>query len=420
MRTIGFDIETTSPKRGRYLAVHECEIVGWSVAWAEGQAMYVTGKPSLFSRILESDEWQKVCHNVKFEWTVLSRDIGVTLSNFEDTKLAAYLLGYHSTHLKNLTRQILGRDPISYEQVTQGRDMSEIPPEEVYEYAAADSDNTLMLWRVLEKGMSKQGLRRVYEGIEKPIIPVLSRMEKAGIGVDEAHTIRLIHQFEGGLKDMTEVVQWLMPSSHSFNPGSSEQLGWALERMGCPVLSRTEVKGHMKTGEAELEAVRAWHPQLISSILEMRRWGKMRGYVQGFIELRGPDLRLHPSFHQAGHWEEMADVSKESPVTGRLSSSGPNLQNIPHHISESLGTEIRSCLLPREGWVLVSGDVGQEEARIAAFVCPEPVWSKAFERGESIYGGFGRAIYGREIRKQDVFECDVAKKSILSFIWGIG
>ena len=143
-----FDLETTSVKTGKYQDFPD--IVGWSVANGDADTAALYHASGEFGDVvqhsLRSDDVEVICHNTKFEYGRL-RALGVTLRNYEDTKIAAYLLGYPSTHLKHLTRQELGIDPITYEQATQGRDMGDLTPEEILAYAAADPDHTLMLWQ---------------------------------------------------------------------------------------------------------------------------------------------------------------------------------------------------------------------------------------------------------------------------------
>ena len=145
---IGFDLETTSPTRGGRFAVQEAEVVGYSWSHGAGHGVYVPEKPHKMAVILEDPRQEVVCHNAKFEVTHLKNN-GITLTNFHDTKIAAYLLGLPSTHLKDLAVQELGLKPITYSEVTDGKDMSELTPEEILDYAAADADNTLRLWDCL-------------------------------------------------------------------------------------------------------------------------------------------------------------------------------------------------------------------------------------------------------------------------------
>lgn len=419
MTEIGFDVETTSPKRGKALAVQECRVVGYSVAWDRGKAAYTANPPATFIPVLTSPAITKVCHNAKFEHTVLA-NMGVSLQGFEDTKLAAYLLDYPSTHLKDLVRQELGRDPISYSDVTgRGaghRDMSELSGEEIYEYAAADADNTLILWGLLRRHLEAEGLMRLYREVELPLIPVLSEMERAGVCVEEERIKRLEEEWRGKEESAASLACHLTQC----NIFSDSQLSAALERLGLPIKNRTEARRQLSTAEADLLSVREANPALVDAVLEARGWRKLRAYLNGFLELRGTDGRLHPAFNQAGYWEEASEASKGAPLTGRLSCSSPNLQNIPNlGRSGAIARDIRNCITASAEHVLISGDIGQEEVRIAALVCPVLRWQEVLNEGGAIYGEFGEAVYGRKVQKANhPLEWDTAKKSILSFIWG--
>ena len=428
---IGFDLETTSPHRGKHLMVHEARIIGFSVSYAANTGLYIAGVPEgLLKWALEDPSVTKVCHNSKFEYSVL-KSHGINLVNFEDTKLAAYLLGYQNTSLKALARQLLGRDPVTYEQVTKGRDMSELAPEEIAEYAAADADNTRRLWlEYLEPELHERGLYGLYRSVEIPLVAVLSGMEARGIGVDEERTVRLKDTL-GALKgEEEEVVKWLLGVDEVTNA----KLSKALERLDAPIKRRTKVRNWVATDEDSLEEIRGWWPALVGTIVGKRgnpekgednKIGGVKGleklgsYLDQFLELRGPDGRLHTSFNQAGHWEEAGGEAKGSPKTGRLSSSGPNLQQVPHHVAERMSTEIRKCLIPRAGWMFVSADVEQEEPRIVALVAKEEHMLQDFAEGIPIYAPMGEAIYGYPITKAgNPHEWFVAKTFFLAAIYG--
>ena len=177
---LGFDLETTSPTRGGRFAVQEAEIVGYSWSDVPGTGSYIPEKPYKMKTILEDPNQEVICHNSKFEYTHLKNN-DITLTNFQDTKIAAYLLGLPSTHLKDLAVQELGIKPITYSEVTGGKDMSELTAEEILPYAAADADNTLQLWDALVTRLREYVLEDVYNNVEMPLVPVLSDMERRGV-----------------------------------------------------------------------------------------------------------------------------------------------------------------------------------------------------------------------------------------------
>lgn len=457
VKQYGFDTETTSPQRGGVFQTGEAELVGYSIAVERGRAAYVPlrerdgdGGSGLFAAgrlerlkgIVEDqvvggsgyeqkgldrgvccqdggevphdgsfqsdkiDEFgskggcphlrqgqevglTKVCHNAKFEYKVLSK-AGIELTNFHDTKLAAYLLGEYSTSLKDLTRQHLGTEPITYAQLTKGRGMETLDPHDILPYAAADADNTLALWKLLEPRLRSEGLWDVYEKIELPLVPVLAEMEQQGVRIDTGKAAGLLSQ----LHDLHTLSKDYVASALAIeNPVSHEQLSKALEGLGCPIRARTPGKHLLVTDDDALKAVRQWNTPLIDAILDMRKYQKLGGYVSGFINLTDDSGYLHTSFNQAGSWEEYGRTDRSAPATGRLSSSGPNLQNIPHHGDVRWAMAIRSLIQPRPGHLFLSADLEQEEPRIIALVAGDEELRRAFAERRDIYRRATEAVY---------------------------
>lgn len=421
---LGFDLETTSPRRGKYFAVQEADIIGYSVSWAPSQAVYVEGHPELVSEALSSPIYQVICHNTKFELGRL-RAIGIPLERWEDTKIAAWLLQYHSSHLKALTRQLLGRDPITYEQVSAGRDLGEVDPTEdplLVEYGAADSDNTLLIWPRLERELKGAGLWRLYEEVEKPIVPILVEMEAVGVLVDEGEARQILSALEGALEDARLAVYQDGGLPEAYDVGSTDQMAEFFEESGAPMTERTDAKQQLRVNEDALLklAETGWRPELVQTILHFRSMRKTRAYAEQYLELRGPDGRLHPDFVQAGGaGEEKSDTGSEGPVTGRFACRGPNLQNQPKRKGGEWVARLRRCIIPTPGWKLIAGDISQEEVRIAAHVIPDRRMLADVESDTPVYAGFAESIYGRPIDKHaDPMEWNIAKQCVLSFIWG--
>ena len=433
----GFDTETTSPTRNGVFATDEAEMVGYSVSWAPYQGVYVPATeigPGM-AGILESPLWAKVCHNAKFEYKILKK-LGITLTNYEDTKLAAYLLGEPRTGLKTLTKQYLGVQPITYEDVTHGKQMSELQPDEIADYASADADHTLRLWPTFVRRLDHDSLRGVYERIERPLIPVLASMEARGLCVN----IDACNQVSEKLHEAIQEASVLTTNAFSeagakfdtFNINSGDQIASILESLGAPLVQRTESKDRFVVNATTLESIREWNPEVIQPLLDYRKYVKLTSYVKNFIELRGPDGRLHTSFNQSGHWEEAGGSANSAPSTGRISSSGPNLQNVPNHRASVGGTdwghELRTCITASEGNVLLSADLGQEEPRIVAVLAQDQALLDGFANNRDIYRTATEALYpyaridGSDVEFKETFEHErfVGKTFFLAWYYGAG
>lgn len=398
---IGFDLETTAPLKGtkrKRLDVTRVEIIGYSYATAGGEAGYVVGPPHDISPLLGGMSVAKVCHHAGFEFGVLRR-AGITLDNYEDTKLAAYLLGHRNTGLKSLSRQVLGVDPISYDEIADKEvGLVNVPPDEIAQYAAPDAINALGLWRVFEPELKRFGLDRLYYDVELPCVPVLVGMEERGVGLDTTAARAVLEELELALEHAA--VDACVAGLGRYSVSSNDEVARGLEALGAPLKKRTESKRLLITDEATLMSVRAWNPTLIDAILAYRGIRKLIGYVNSYLDLVGEDARLHPDWNQAGHVEELVDLSAGAPVTGRLSCSAPNLQQVPHHgVDAGWESKIRGLIVARPGHILVSGDISQEEPRIAALITRDKQLNADFAAGVPIYAPIGEQIYGKPIGK---------------------
>jgi DNA polymerase-1 len=414
---MGFDLETTSPMRRRWFAAEQAEIVGYSTSSIPLQAYYVPEQPLAPSIVsaLQDPNLVKVCHNSKFEYARL-KQLGITMQNFRDTKIAANLLQFPDTSLKALARQVLGVDPITYEEVTQGQDMSSLRPEEIVEYAAADADNTLRLDIRFQPQIDAHRLRKVHDEIEIPLVPVIADMELHGVLVDEAATELLLHDLEHKREADKVVLQTLLNVE---NPASTEQVARALEKLQAPLQDRTASKKHFVIDDDKLLEIEHWNADIVNSLLNFRRNGKRSSYLRNFLDLRGVDGRLHPGVQQAGGYEEGRAKGGEAPATGRLSYSGPNLQNIPHRGDTNIVNAMRNCLVASPGKVLMCADASQEEARILSLIANDEQMRRDFDSGRPIYGFIGQELFGKPITKRDnPQEWFVAKTYFLAYIYG--
>ena len=392
---VAFDTETTS------LDYMQARIVGLSFSVEPGLAWYLPlahegpdAEPQLdreqtLERLrpwLESAERAKLGHHLKYDRNVLANH-GITLNGIrEDTMLASYVLdaGANRHDLDTLAERHLAHQMISYEDVA-GKGVKQIPFAQVSvqratEYAGEDAEACLRLHAVLAPRLAEaQGPRSVYREIELPLVPVLSDMERTGVKVD-AGLLRV--QSSELLKRMEEVAeQAYCEAGGDFNLGSPKQIQEILyERLGLPVLRRTP-KGQPSTAEDVLEQMAAEYP-LPRLILEHRGLSKLRStYTERLPERVDPDTgRVHTSYHQA------------VAATGRLSSSDPNLQNIPVRSEE--GRRIRQAFIAEDGFVLLAADYSQIELRIMAHLSRDEGLLAAFAAGQDIHRATAAEVFG--------------------------
>ena len=398
--TVGFDTETTSPTRGNgVFATDEAAMVGWSASIEEWQGWYVPGESFglYMARMLESEALTKVCHNAKFEHKILAK-CGVNFKGFEDTKIAAYVLGETPTGLKTLAKQWLQVLPETYSEVTQGKDMSELAPEDIMSYAAADADNTLRLWHELEPLLHSNGVYDLYKNVELPLVPVLAEMEGRGVLIDLETVDEVIGKLAREIMGAEYMCRKALEVEPEFNVASPDQLEARLSELGAPLRTKTKGGKRYSVDAVALQklAERGWRPDITVPLLEYRKLAKLLSYAAGWPALRGPDGRLHPAMNQSGHFEE-AGGTGEAPSTGRLSSSGPNIQNIPNHRAlvgdTDWGYELRQCFIAPDDYVIMTADLGQEEPRIIAVIAGDETILKAAREGRDIYRPATEAIY---------------------------
>ena len=389
---IAIDTETTSPQ-ARF-----AELVGCSFAWREGEAYYVPwrappGEPqvdrlaaaALLRPLLEDRNVQKVGQNLKYDAVVL-RQLGARLEGLAfDTMVADYLLspGERSHSLGQLAERHLGHATLKIsELIGQGRAqrrMDEVPVAAVTAYAGEDADVSLRLAGILERKLSEAGLDGLFHQIEMPLIEVLADMEYLGIRVDVPRLRELSRRFGERLAALEAEIHEL--AGKRFNIDSRQQLAAILfGELHLPVLKRTKT-GPSTDAEVLSELARL-HP-LPAKIIEYRQNAKLKStYVDALPDLVHPETgRVHTSFQQ--------DVA----ATGRLSSSDPNLQNIPVRTAE--GREIRSAFIPgEEGWQLLSADYSQIELRVLAHFSGDEALRQAFAEDRDVHRQVASEVYG--------------------------
>jgi len=386
------DVETTAtdPMRARP--------VGIALTDGPGRGYYVPmstppGEPCLdcstvleaLSPLLEDPDLPKYGHNIKYDFIVLAQ-AGIELRGLAfDTMVAEWLTNPASTNLglKNLAWARLKQEMTSItaligtgkEQLT----MDQVPVAQVAPYACADVDMTHRLVPILKAELEEKKLWSVFVEVEMPLIPALAAMEMAGVQLDVPFLQHMSRELAARLKELDARIQELV--GYPFNVNSPQQLSEALfKTLGLPAQgSRRTRSGHYSTAAEVLERLRGAHP-VIDLILEQRELARLKStYVDALPQLVNPRTgRVHTSYNQTGT------------VTGRLSSSEPNLQNIP--IRTELGRQVRRAFVAGPGRKLIAADYSQVELRVMAHISGDEGLLGAFARGEDIHASTAAAI----------------------------
>ena len=381
---LSIDTETTSTDPMR------AELVGISLAVEPGRACYLPlghrlapGQVqadraevlALLAPILADPTIAKLGQNLKYDLTVLAR-AGVAMQGVEfDCMVASYLLnpGKTSHGLAAIAAEYLGRSVISYEQATGGKNKSfaDTPLDIATTYPAEDADVALHAALKLGPLLKNAKLDKLFRELEMPLVPLLSRLEMNGVGLDVDGLHALSKEMEGQLRRSEEICHQL--AGHPFNINSPPQLGKVLfEELNLPSQGRTGKTKNYSTAADVLEALAVEYP-IARKVLDYRQLTKLKGtYVDALPQLIDPSTgRVHTTFNPAGA------------ATGRLSSSNPNLQNIP--VRTELGREIRAAFVPAEGWTLLVADYSQIELRLLAHYSRDAVLVDAFRNNEDIH-----------------------------------
>ncbi|HEV2364497.1 MAG TPA: DNA polymerase I [Caulobacteraceae bacterium] len=335
--------------------------------------------------LLEDPCVLKIGHNAKYDIAVLSR-LGVTVAPIEDSMLISYVLegGLHGHGMDELSSLHLSHQPISFKEVTgSGRDKKSFKYVSLASatcYAAEDADITLRLYQLLRPRLAQEGLLAVYERLERPMPAVLAQMECDGVRVDPERLKRLSHEFGVRMSELEAKAQELV--GRPFNLGSPKQIGDVLfGEMGFAGGKRTAT-GVWSTDAGVLDDLAAEGHELPRVLLDWRQLSKLKGTYTDALTLAVAEGtgRVHTSFALA------------STTTGRLSSSDPNLQNIPIRTEE--GRKIRAAFVPEAGRVLISADYSQIELRLLAHIGDIPQLKAAFRDGLDIHAKTASEIFG--------------------------
>ena len=375
-------------------------LVGISFALENGEAAYLPlqldylGAPKTFEKttalsllkpVLENPAIQKVGQNFKYDLTIFARN-GIDVQGVAfDTMLESYVLNSTGRHnMDDLAKRYLGHQTISFEEIAgKGKNQltfNQIPLEQAAEYAAEDADVTMKLQQVLWEKLSKEPtLEKLFKEMELPLLGVLSRMERRGVLIDSDALFLQSNEIANRLSELEE--QAYVLAGQPFNLASTKQLQEILfDKLGLPVIQKTP-KGAPSTNEEVLEEL-AFSHELPKVLVEHRGLSKLKStYTDKLPQMVNPQTgRVHTSYHQA------------VTATGRLSSSDPNLQNIP--IRNEEGRRIRQAFIAREGFTVVAADYSQIELRIMAHLSQDQGLINAFTQGKDIHRSTAAEIFG--------------------------
>ena len=412
--TVSVDTETTSTD-----AV-AARLVGMSFAVAGGRAWYVavpreTAQAQqfvdLFRPLYESTQILKVGQNLKYDLNVLAR-YGVELrAPMFDTMLAHYVVQPELRHnMDYLAEVYLGYRTIHIEELIgpkgkAQKNMADLPPADVYAYACEDADVTLRLMAPLEAEMERGGVTAVFRDIEMPLMPVLARMERNGVRLDTDALAETGRLFQSRMEQLEAEIYQL--AGHPFSITSPRQVGVVLfDELRLSERARKTKGGQYSTSEEVLESLRTRHP-IVEKILAHRGLKKLLGtYVDALPRLVNPETgHIHTSFNQA------------VTATGRLSSSNPNLQNIP--VRGDDGREIRKAFVPEPGCIFFSADYSQIELRIMAHLSGDEHLIQDFREGKDIHAATAARIFKKPLEAITRDERRKAKTANFGIIYGI-
>ena len=411
---VSIDTETTSTD------AISAELVGLSFSAEESKAFYVPVPANykealkvveIFKPLYESDKIMKIGQNIKYDYEVLTR-YGVTIQGkMFDTMIAHYLIQPELHHnMDYLAETLLGYQTIHIEELLgpkgkKQKNMRDISPTDIYEYAAEDADITLRLKNVLEPRLKELGVEELFWNIEMPLVRVLADMELNGVCLDTEALQDTSKIFNERMREYEQEIY--KEAGEEFNISSPKQVGdilfGKLQIMDKPKKTKT---GQYVTSEEVLQSLENKSP-IVRNILNYRGMKKLLStYIDALPKLINPRTgHIHTSFNQA------------LTATGRLSSSDPNLQNIPVRTDD--GKEIRKCFIPEEGCLFFSADYSQIELRIMAHLSEDENMMEAFREGHDIHRATAAKIWHEDIDKVTDAQRKKAKQANFGIIYGI-
>lgn len=423
---LSFDVETTSTD------AMQAQLVGLGLSWASGHAAYIplaheSGEQlawetvrSALQPIFNRTDLPKLAHNAKYDLTVCLRHGLEIAGPIHDTMVMAWLLdpGSRNLGLKDQAGIELGWSMVEISEIIgSGRKQITIdaaPILRVAAYCGADVDATIRLFHILKPRLEEQSMWSLYERLELPLIPILTDMEMNGVLLDVEFLGEMSKKLGLRLADLEQELFALV--GHEFNMRSTQQMSQVLfDELKFPIqgLKKTS-SGHYSTAVGVLEQLAAQsenltepQKQVLNIIFEQRQLEKLRGtYVDALPTLIHPTTgRVHTSFNQTGA------------VTGRMSSSNPNLQNIP--IRTELGREVRRAFIAPDGWYLIAADYSQVELRVLAHVAQEPALIESFLADQDIHAATAARLFHVPIEEVDRSQRGLAKTINFATIYGV-
>ncbi len=410
---MSFDVETTGKDP------IDSDIIGFSISTDEGEGFYIPIRmknkegfgaeliSTSLKDILEDKGIGKIGQNIKYDYVVLLKN-GIDIHGIiGDTMIAAYLLNPQKQRYKldDLAMEYLDYKTIHYSDVVKQKEntLLDYPIEELVEYAAEDSDIALRLHNILVDKLKDTGLYDLYRNIEVPLITVLGRMEYRGVRIDSEYLIQMSRRFAEEIDELEQKIFDI--TGEVFNVRSTKQLSHILfDKLKLPVIKKT--KTGYSTDESVLEEL-AGRYEIARLLLKHRRLTKLKStYIDALPQMVNPVTgRIHTSFNQT------------ITTTGRLSSTNPNLQNIP--IREEEGRAIRRAFIPEDGWWFISADYSQIELRILASLSKDPRLVNAFKNNEDIHRETASILFGVPLDMVNDAQRQAAKTVNYSVIYGI-
>ena len=411
---LSLDTETTSTN------AIDAELVGLSFAVEEHQAFYVPipenreeaqKRVEIFRSVYENEKILKIGQNLKYDLEVL-RNYDIELKGkMWDTMIAHYLIQPELRHNMDymaeiyLNYQTIHIDELIGAKGKNQRSMRELDPKEVYEYASEDADITLQLKNKLEPELKKQGAEKLFYEIEMPLMPILAEMEMTGVCLDTDSLSETSKQLTQRMLDIEQRIYEL--AGEHFNIASPKQVGDILfDKLKIIDKAKKTKKGQYVTSEEVLQQLRHKH-EIVGLILDHRGLKKLLGtYIEALPKLINPRTgHIHTSFNQT------------ITATGRLSSSDPNLQNIP--IRGEDGKEIRKAFIPEPGCLFFSADYSQIELRVMAHLSQDPQMIEVFREGKDLHAATAANIYKKPIEEVTRDERTKSKRANFGIIYGI-